>query len=477
MIAATDNPPMVAYTPYGGVAHVWSCKARRVLCDGPAGTGKSRGILEKVSLAARKYPGMRALLVRKTRASMTESTLVTLESSVLVDANGEREAWVGTGLRRNRQSYVLPNGSEIIVGGMDNSDRILSTEYDMIAVFEATELTEDDIEKLTTRLRNGRMPYQQLICDCNPSSPTHHLKRAADAGRMARFPSRHEDNPRLWDADAKDWTEQGRAYLATLKDLTGHRRARFLEGVWAAAEGLVYPEFDAAVHVIPEMPAGWMGWRKLRCVDFGHTNPFVCQWWAIDPDGRAYLYREIYRTKRIVADHAKRIAALSEGESYEVTIADHDAEDRATLSASGIDTIAAHKAVVPGLQAVTARLVPAADGKPRLFVLRGCTVDIDPALDAAKKPTTTEGEFDGYVYPSGKAGRALKEEPVKENDHGMDAMRYAVAYLDIRAGNGAWVAGVGGGGSAPASLPAGGDGSAGAWVGGGRVDRAFWSKV
>jgi predicted transcriptional regulator len=43
-------------------------------------------------------------------------------------------------------------------------------------------------------------------------------------------------------------------------------------------------------------------------VDFGYTNPFVMQWWAEDPDGRLYLYREIYRTRRLVEDHAKRHA-------------------------------------------------------------------------------------------------------------------------------------------------------------------------
>ncbi len=424
---------------------------------------------------------MRALLVRKFRASMTESILTVLESSVLVDGYGNREPWVGTTSRRTRHSYRFPNGSEVVLGGMDpaNKDRILSTEYDMIVYFEASESTEEDLDVLTTRLRHGVMPYQQLICDCNPSAPTHHLKRAADAGRMARFPSRHQDNPRLWDQEKQEWTKHGAEYIDTLQHLTGHRRARFLEGVWAAAEGLVYPEFDAAVHVIPEMPAGWQAWRKLRCIDFGHTNPFVCQWWAVDPDGRAYLYREIYRTKRIVADHAKRIEALSAGETYEVTIADHDAGDRATLQVAGIDTIAAHKAINTGLQAVTARLVPAADGRPRLYIVRGCTVDIDPALDAAKKPTTTESEFDGYVYPSGKAGRALKEEPVKENDHGMDAMRYAVAYLDLRAGNGAWVAGVGAGVASESPQAASGGGSCGAWVGGGGSARyrELWSKV
>ena len=44
----------------------------------------------------------------------------------------------------------------------------MSTECDMISRQEATELELADWLALTTRLRNGVMPYQQLIADCNP---------------------------------------------------------------------------------------------------------------------------------------------------------------------------------------------------------------------------------------------------------------------------------------------------------------------
>ena len=43
---------------------------------------------------------------------------------------------------------------------------------------------------------------------------------------------------------------------------------------------------------------------------------------------------------------------------------------------------------------------------------------------------STEQEFGAYIYAKPKEGRPPNEDPVKENDHGMDAMRYAVAYVD-----------------------------------------------
>jgi len=411
------------YVTHGAVREMWLCRLPELLIPGPAGTGKSRGVLEKVHAFMMNHPKSRGLIVRKTRASMTESVLVTFESHVVAGP----ECTITNQQRRTRTAYEYVNGSTLVVGGLDNPDRLMSTEYDIIAVFEATELTEDDWEKLTTRLRNGKAPYQQIIADCNPASPTHWLKRRADRGQMAVFPSSHKDNPRLWQRD--DWTVEGRRYLATLNSLTGHRRARLLDGKWAAAEGLVYPEFDATTHVLTTnvIPDSW---RRIVSIDFGYKHPFVCQWWAIDEDGRMYLYREIFKSQRIVADHAKQILALSKGERIEAFISDHDAEDRATLAAAGIQTIAAKKDHRTGRDAVHARLMIQPDGRPRLFVLADCTVDTDPILYAAKRPTSTLAEFDCYAYPKGQDGKAEKEEPVKEQDDGMDAMRYAVMHLD-----------------------------------------------
>lgn len=431
------DKPRISYTPCGGAFDMWRAKELMVLFDGPAGTGKSRGGLEKCLATAMKYDRCRQLLIRATRTSMTQSVLVTFETHVAVGKDGKPLPWVSGPSRATRTSYVLPNGSEIVLGGMDNPDRIMSTEYDRIYVFEATELAENAIEQLITRLRNGMTDYHQMVLDCNPSAPSHWLKRRADGGKMRRIPSRHTDNPMLWDAKAGEWTKRGREYLETLNQLTGHRRARLLEGHWAAAEGLVYSAFDNAFHVVDAMPVGWEKWDKLRTIDFGFTNPFVCQWWAVDPDGRMYLYREYVKSKRTVSDHAPEINRLSAGENYIATIADHDAEDRAELMKANIQTIAAKKAVSVGIQAVNDRLVKQGDGKARLYVLRSALVETCEVLESAKKPCGFLAEIDSYVYPKVKEGRGEKEEPVKEHDHSMDAARYAVAYFDVGGANGA----------------------------------------
>ena len=58
------------------------------------------------------------------------------------------------------------------------------------------------------------------------------------------------------------------------------------------------------------------------------------------------------------------------------------------------------------------------------------TTGRDARLYEMRRPVSTEHEFPGYVWPETKAGRAADEMPVKTDDHGMDAMRYLVMYLD-----------------------------------------------
>ena len=399
--------------------------APEVILSGPAGTGKTLASLQKMHRCCIKYPGSRHLICRKTRESMTQSVLVTYENKVL---DRDWYARIAQGCqRRVRQSYTYPNGSEIVVGGLDKPSKVMSTEFDTILVNQAEETQESDWESLSSRLRNQQMPYQQMGGDCNPDAPTHWIQQRSRNGSLELLESRHEDNPEYW--DGLSWTPAGQLYMARLERLTGVRFLRLRKGIWAGVEGQIYDEFDEAVHVVPffDVPSDW---PRYRAIDFGYTNPFVCQWWTQDADGRLFLYRELYGSNRIVTDWAKDINRLSEGERIEWTTADWDAEDRATLESCGISTIIAQKAIKPGIEAVQLRLRKAGDGRPRLFVLKVATVERDARLIEAKKPASTLEEFGGYIWAPALPNRSPKEQPQDMNNHGMDAMRYVVAEVD-----------------------------------------------
>lgn len=420
----------IPFVARGAVADLFLCEAPEVVIHGPAGPGKTRGVLEYLHYRLSTTPLMKALMARKTLQSLKTSAIKTYEEKVNPFLDG---VVFKNETRREAAHYLYPNGARLYIGGLDKAIKIMSTEYDVIYVPEATEVTESDWDACSSRLRNGRLHYQQLIGDCNPDAPTHWLRLRMDAHRSHELISIYEDNPQLWDKARNDWTREGAAYIARLDNLTGVRKERLRYGRWVAAEGMVYQDsWSRAANLIDRFPIP-ADWPRYLAVDFGYTHPFVCQWWAEDPDGRLYRYREIYSTHRLVEDHARDIRRYSQWGNVDgdpmpyAVICDHDAEDRATLERHlGVSTTPAHKTVRDGIQAVAARLRPAGDNKPRLFLLRDSLVARDTYLIDTKQPTCTEEEVESYVWD------AKKEQPVKDNDHGQDATRYMVAHKDLR---------------------------------------------
>lgn len=416
------------------------CFYGEVLMSGPAGTGKSRACLERMHALASHRPGFRGLILRRTRESLTESGLVTFENHV-VEAN--HPILRTGGQRKMRQSYHYPNGSEIVVGGLDKPGKIMSTEYDCAYVQEGIELEEDAWEALTTRLRNGKLPYQQIIADTNPGAPGHWLNRRCLKGVTKMIPCHHEDNP-LW-YDQGKWTERGLVYLAKLDALTGPRKERLRYGRWVQAEGVVYDGWDPRVHLVDRFPIP-LEWPRFWSIDFGYTNPFACLMFAEDHDGRRYVYREIYQTMTLVEDHAKRMLALLQAEAEEVgkrlnadpakilhrlmpraIVCDsEDAEGRATLGKYlNMTTQAAKKgpgSVRAGIEVVAKALRVQPDGRPRLMVLRDSLDRRDPLLEDAKRPCSMLEEIDCYVWNN----KVTKDEPNDKDNHALDALRYGM---------------------------------------------------
>lgn len=434
MVAMTPLKEYIIPAPElrGAILQLAQCHDTEVCLDGPAGTGKTFGILYYIHILLLKYPGTKAVIARKFAIDLAASVLATYQEQVLDPAEGI--SYYG-GSRVKPAQFEYPNGSMLMMIGLDRPSKVRSMDVDLFYINEATEVEIKDIEFCRMRLRARNLPWQQLIMDTNPDAATHHLNQRMNAGLTTRLLSRHEDNPRYHDGN--DWTEEGREYIeGVLGGLTGVRYSRFRLGLWASAEGTVYEDaYDRARNVIEPFDIP-LEWPRYLSLDFGYTNPFVCKWYAQDNDGRLYMYREIYKTKTLVEDHAKLVKQLSKwgergGEPYpRDVVADHDAEGRGTFERyTGLYTKAAHKSVSEGIQAVAARLRPAGDGKPRLFYFSNALVERDPELTKLKRPTNTIEEFDTYVWDTSmKKGEA----PQKKDDHGMDADRYMVAYFDLK---------------------------------------------
>lgn len=438
------------FRPIGKCRDIFADRSAECLVSGPAGTGKSRACLEKLHAVCLATPNVRGLIVRKTRESLGSTALETYRKFVAAEALASGEVKFFGGNAETPAQYRYGNGSAINIGGMDKPEKVMSSEYDIVYAQEATELTIDDWEAITTRLRNGRISFQQLLADCNPGPPTHWLKQRADEGKTSLIITTHRDNPTLVDPVTGEETERGRAYLSKLERLTGHRKQRLLFGLWVAADGIVYENWDAQKHIVDPFPIP-ADWPRFWSIDFGYRNPMVVQHWAQEPStGRLYCYREYYRSKMLVEHFAKwvlddiapevdGVRRWSERKPRKILV-DHDAEDYMTWQLhTGLRTTPAHKDVLEGVQAVEDRLLPMADGKPGLQYFRGYERYRDTELAERGKPMSTIQEYPGYTWAPPPQTSTIsptqdrtRELPGKENDHGLDATRYLVAHFDLK---------------------------------------------
>jgi phage terminase large subunit len=412
--------PRVEFTFYGGAREFARYHGPEALLHGPAETGKTFSALWKLHLCALKYPNASLVIARKTQTSIYGTVLRTFTQKVLGDT-ARVEAFGGS----KPEWFDYQNGARIWIAGLDKPGKVLSAEHDLVYVNQTEELELADWETLTTRTtgRAGHMPYSQTIGDANPSYPSHWMYQRPS---LRMFYSRHEENPMLYDPATGTITAQGTRTMAVLDALTGVRKERLRWGKPAQAEGAVYEEWDASVHLIyaDAMPKCD---RFFGAQDWGYTNPGVLGIFGVDNDGGAYLVAQVYQTGRTIDWWVKTAQDLQQEFGYLESIACDPSEPAyiAAYQQGGLNATEANNAVLPGIDAVKQRLKAR-----RLFVVRDSLRMVDESLTESRKPKCVEDELPMYVW----SNKAAKEQPVKQDDHGVDMVRYAVMQLDTDSG-------------------------------------------
>lgn len=281
-----------------------------VLYGGAAGGGKSDALVIE-ALRQIHIPHYRGLIVRKTYP----------ECAVLIDKTMDYYSRACPGARYNDSKHVwtFPSGAKIYFGSLQYSkDKIKyqGQNYDFIGVDELTHFTYEEYSYLKSRNRpNGRGTRIYIRCTCNPGGIGHAwVKERFITGRQPLktytetitvegrsyertrtfVPATVFDNQALLDNDPD--------YVATLGSLPEDDKRALLYGDWDSFSGQVFGEFRNNsegyesrrwTHVIKpfDIPAHW---RRYRSFDFGYSKPFSVGWWAVDTEGRAYRYRELY---------------------------------------------------------------------------------------------------------------------------------------------------------------------------------------
>ena len=444
----------------GSAVHkMWTCYDPEILLEGPAGVGKTRCLLELIHYRAETYPRSRYLLARKARSSMSQSVLVTLERDVIPNAH---ESVARRVTRTHRHSYQYANGSELVIGGLDDIQKTFSSEYDMICIFEAIECSESDWEFLHRCLRNNMIPHPekpgaylaQAIADTNPGAEGHWLNRRAASGKMTRLKAKFGDNPTIT-----------KEYLEILSNMTGIRRDRLYLGRWVSAEGQIWENFDSDRHVIAgtltkhDVTQRWLlkveSWERtvelkwfFAAVDWGFKAPGVLQVYGVDANRNAYCVHETYMCGKNAdwwATEAERLRNVFDIKRFICDPAEPDSIDLFNTRMGQVGgfwiAVGANNDFLSGSNIVRERLE-----KDKLFFVanalytggvrfKGEKNEEEPGPDPLRierrRPTSVVEEIPGYSYRVIKEGQAIKEEPaVDSEDHGCDTCRYAMVFLD-----------------------------------------------
>lgn len=354
---------------------------------GGAGSGKSYSTAQHVILRALEENNKRILITRKTLPALRVSCL-----QLIKDLLNEYEI----PYELNKSELEMKIGSnQILFKSLDNPEKIKSSEFNYIWAEEATELTHQDYLQLRLRLRRKNELKNQLIMTLNPIDQFHWIRtKVLDTPNedMASFQSNYKMNPFL----SKEYIEQ----LEGLAEIDENYYRIYALGEWGVLQNLIYSNWD----VVNKMPEDYD--EVIYGLDFGYVNPTVLLEIRIKEN-------EIWAKEIIYQSHltnAELIDLLKEKIDRNVSIYADSAEPQRIeeIYQAGFNVYPSEKNVQFGINRVK---------QYKLHIL-------EDSVNLIK-------EIRSYKWKEDKEGRIL-EEPVKFNDHAMDAMRYALASLQNR---------------------------------------------
>jgi PBSX family phage terminase large subunit len=279
--------------------------------------------------------------------------------------------------------------------------------YSLVYCDEIVLYPQSIIEMIMSRLSKS---YSRGFATTNPSYPDHIVKkwidRAADGD--PQFYALHftlDDNPFV-----------DESYKQMLRDsCSGLFYKRNYLGLWCMAEGAIFECFDKNVHVVNRPPRCADYW--IVGVDYGASNPFGAVLVGVNTGLRQQIGKCLWVEKEFFWDHKTRQKTNSElAEDLIEFIGDYSikgvyidpsaASFRCELQKKGVHTISADNSVLDGISYTVSEMK-----KGNLFYLSCCKNLIR--------------ETQGYVWDDKKARRG-EDEPLKKDDHLMDALRYAI---------------------------------------------------
>jgi hypothetical protein len=438
--------------------------------------GKTSCACIKTLQIAKEYPGANILVARSTYPKLNDTIRKELFKWL-------PEFWI-KGFSKTDNVLILKNGTTINFRYIaqqgkgtagQTSSNLLSATYDLVVVdqIEDPEIAEKDFDDLLGRLRgmaryigdDPTMPKtgpRWIMITSNPTRNWVYRKLVKPLLHYQTTGMKHPDL--LVDINTKEPLVdliEGSTYenkdnlepdfINTLESTYhGQQRDRFLMGEWAAYEGLVYPEYDDSIHVLPkdrilnyfmDLIGNRMRPTIIQGFDYGIAVPSCYLVGFVDDRGNIFIVDGYYAHELTLIEITDRIKVIRKKWLYSSTCDDMVYADPAIFRR----TTGGHKTVGKTLATLAmeegVRMVRGNnDISNGITKLKGYLAPIkfhlNPVLLTNPAPHLyfsdhlefIMSEISEYYWKKDTQGD-VSDKPTDKNDHAMDTLKYMLSHV------------------------------------------------
>jgi PBSX family phage terminase large subunit len=393
----------------------WWCKGispyadkEVLICDGAVRSGKTVIMsLSFVLWVMDTFNFQRAGMAGKTIGSFRRNVLFTLK--IILRLRGYK-------VKEHRtESYITISKGSVenyffIFGGKDEASQDLVQGFTSCGFFfdEVALMPESFVNQAVARCSvEGR----KLWFNCNPDGPFHWFKLEwvdkIDEKNGWRLRFLLTDNPSLSEATIAFYKRMFKGVFFK----------RFILGLWVVANGVIYDMFSETDNEYDdgEGPNYDLYHRRYYAIDYGTTNPCVFLE-IVEQDSIYYQENERYYDSKVGdghgarqkddAEHVDDLIKFIGDKQYRAIVVDPSAASfKITAQRKGLRLKPADNEVLDGIRLTAS-----------LFALKRYKIN-------RQKCPKTRQELGSYIWDDKAALRGV-EQPKKENDHAMDAVRY-----------------------------------------------------
>ena len=380
-----------------------------IIADGAIRSGKTISMSLSFALwAMSSFNGQNFGMCGKTIGSFRRNVLFWLKQMLtsrgykVIDHRADNLVVVSKG---DTENYFY------IFGGKDERSQDLIQGITLAGVFfdEVALMPESFVNQATGRCS---VDGSKFWFNCNPDGPYHWFK----VNWIDRRKEKHLLYLHFTMDDNLSLSEKVKERYRNM--YTSVFFKRYILGLWCMAEGIIYDMFNPDRHVKPVLKfcQKLINGNRYVSIDYGTQNATVFLLWNKDIDGTWYCIREYYYSGRdkgkqkTDSEYADDLGKWLEGTEIRALIVDPSAASFiAELRKRGYKVLPARNDVLDGIRLVGTKLN-------------------QDSIIFAKSCVNTIKEFGSYVWDQ-KAAECGEDKPVKEHDHGVDAVRYFVSTI------------------------------------------------